>query len=396
MRGEELLLKFIKKGLSSEERFELEKLALEDDFLFEAWKGVLASDKEKVQSSLNQIISRLSGDQTARVVPLHRRIWPYAVAASLLLVFALSILLRSSQDVFDEDATILVQNDEENNREEEVAVILEGEAPEVSEPVETFGDNSIPSDKEQTPGVQQRPVASEITPSEPIPISSSTDASTDDMPNELTQEDLYNMKADEKPMSIPGTKDIISGQNLVVGRKSKMVSDTAPTQLQMLKVPDEAATRSRLKRALVPETNTNKRFDYLESEQSSQEDVLKMFYRDSSGTIIDIQMVDLSGSIIQSDAQPLIGFDAFNEVMRDHSDFGREDFFMIGWHSPYLAKMMFDTDEEGNPIGVHLINLIGDMADRIVDLFNKGGKWTPNQRGVRYDFNVPLKKPGKD
>jgi len=74
-----LIQKFLSQGLTEEERFDLEKKALDDDFLGDAWEGYqlhLEGDKHEVIPTLE---NRLAGQTVAadkgRVVSF-RKYWP--------------------------------------------------------------------------------------------------------------------------------------------------------------------------------------------------------------------------------------------------------------------------------------------------------------------------------
>jgi len=95
-RGAQLIDKYIRQGLSPAERYELEKLALDDALLAEAWEGLSAPYAQDNLAATKRLDKRLLDVQesTAKVVPLHKKLWPYAVAASLALVMAIGVLLR--------------------------------------------------------------------------------------------------------------------------------------------------------------------------------------------------------------------------------------------------------------------------------------------------------------
>ena len=100
MRGRELLSKYIRSGLSNDERFELEKIALDDDFLADAWEGLSHKDTKNAQEILSRLDQQLSTrTPEVKIVPIYRKLWPYAVAASLALVLSVGVLLRSDQGI---------------------------------------------------------------------------------------------------------------------------------------------------------------------------------------------------------------------------------------------------------------------------------------------------------
>ncbi len=100
MRGEELLIQYIESGLNREERFELEKLALDDPFLADAYEGITGPDSQQASLIIDRIRKNLNEQKgKEKVVPMYRKLWPYAVAASLIFVASVGILLRPASDV---------------------------------------------------------------------------------------------------------------------------------------------------------------------------------------------------------------------------------------------------------------------------------------------------------
>lgn len=81
-----LLDKFINKNLTKEERHELEKLALDDPFLFEAIQGFTEVEGHH-QERLYSLKSRLKSIDKKR----RKSLIPYGIAASILLLVSLSV-----------------------------------------------------------------------------------------------------------------------------------------------------------------------------------------------------------------------------------------------------------------------------------------------------------------
>lgn len=115
--GRSLIDKLIHSELTNEERFELEKRALDDDFLATAYEGFHESEKAEVVAALNRlkvkIQSKKEEKKEAKVVPFYRKLMPYAAAASLALVLG-------SLWFYNQDST-----SDLNTTQEQVAVSLE-------------------------------------------------------------------------------------------------------------------------------------------------------------------------------------------------------------------------------------------------------------------------------
>ena len=85
----ELLDKYLSKSLSSDERHELERLALDDPFLFEALNG-FAQAKEDHRKDIAVLRKNILSEPVKKKT---RSIVPYGIAASLLVVLGLSFWL---------------------------------------------------------------------------------------------------------------------------------------------------------------------------------------------------------------------------------------------------------------------------------------------------------------
>jgi len=137
MRAELLLKKYLQSGLSNDERLELEKLALEDAFVADAWEGLHNASPQSAIKALDNIAERLDhldNKEETRVVPLYRKIWPYAVAASLLLAWM-----------------IIPSGPTDHLGQQEVALVVDDEPMEVSDEVV-----SISSDQQSDPSGEDR------------------------------------------------------------------------------------------------------------------------------------------------------------------------------------------------------------------------------------------------
>ena len=129
-RGAQLLDTYIRQGLTAAERYELEKLALDDPLLAEAWEGLSAPYAQDNSAALQRLKSRLSSSQApeVKVVPIHKKVWPYAVAASLIMVMTIGLLLRQTNIDNHSAGSLAVQVDDqlsEDNQDGAVAMMDE-------------------------------------------------------------------------------------------------------------------------------------------------------------------------------------------------------------------------------------------------------------------------------
>ena len=206
MRGRELLSKYINSGLSNDERFELEKLALDDDFLADAWEGLSSNESKNAQQILARLDKRLSSlHPVAKVVPIYKKLWPYAVAASLALVLSVGVLLRSGQDL---DTGSMASVAAEQGVIETMADVSTKE--DISNQTSEVDDVSIvvesPSNSNLTAETQ---VNQNINTQLNLPIPNVDLESKDPILNGLTEERLNTIPQKDRPVPIPNAQKVL-------------------------------------------------------------------------------------------------------------------------------------------------------------------------------------------
>ena len=276
MRGEELLKKYLEKGLNSEERFELEKLSLDDDFLADAWEGISNEDREKVRLLFTRLEKRIYTKEDNKIVPISRKLWPYAVAASLALVFSIALLLRpgnSEDELLVPDSRIAditiddVQSPDVAIKFEESDQSKEAntQVPESTEEVNDLTNNSplLVSSK------------SGASLSDPVEIPTSEAPSSDKMPNALTEEDIKSLTESERPVPIPNQQEVVSSDNLAVAGRNNIIQDSFLTnQLNTLIIPrtdsEERTQKAATPQVINQDARSRKNFSAIESETLDQ------------------------------------------------------------------------------------------------------------------------------
>ena len=129
MKTEDLLQKYVSIGLSKDERFELEKRALEDDFLSEAWEGLQLHQGSDLRQKWNTIKAEwqhkyIVVQQPSTKVVAMRSWMQYAAAAAMLLLGATLFFMRSDESLSN-DAGIVAIDPTELTEEQEVLTASE-------------------------------------------------------------------------------------------------------------------------------------------------------------------------------------------------------------------------------------------------------------------------------
>ncbi len=113
----ELLDKYLNKNLSNDERHELERLALDDPFLFEALNGFAQAGDGHVQDISKMRKKIMSGQAQKK----RFSIIPYGVAASLLVVVGLSFWLMDSGNVGSDNQMAEVASSADTDKQGDIA-----------------------------------------------------------------------------------------------------------------------------------------------------------------------------------------------------------------------------------------------------------------------------------
>lgn len=167
-----------KDRLSFSERFELEKAALDDDFLFEALEGYAygqQADLNKTQNRLSALIKNTSEDAIIRKLVPYR--WVAGVAASVLLLSALIYVFQSSNSgISDMDKKTIVANEVNpvtEIQDETESSIIEQEKIATNEEREALNSIDIPKSEETQPVAKSLP-QEQVLKSNKTPESSQT------------------------------------------------------------------------------------------------------------------------------------------------------------------------------------------------------------------------------
>lgn len=167
----ELLRKFINGSINETERHHLERLALDDPFLFDALEGYAQSNDENLLSKVDGIIlnKEVSGVEIVKTTykPLRRLI---QIAAGFLLLAAVGYFIRNEIHTNETSEQVLVDSKRSRKTVPMVQDLTEGGATEqetyLSEEnlEETESDVVIPAAKKKEKMVEKRPEAQKSIP----------------------------------------------------------------------------------------------------------------------------------------------------------------------------------------------------------------------------------------
>jgi|GEM_PF-3459276 len=408
MRSIELLRKYLASDLTNEERFELEKLALDDDFLASAWEGLSGGDIEASRNAMARLEKRLSSKKKGgtKIIPLYRKLWPYAAAASVALGF---FYLRP---VTNEAAQM----------DQQVAITEVGSESDLNTSIAT-----IVADEVVMPAVEQ--IKSDLDKTEPMaedqkttPLKANKSARS---LNKTDTQSRQSRQPKEDKNDPPITKNQVSTvssirsydhteiPNKVLESEddipNTLTKDALATMPEAVPIPDVGITNidvesSKLKSGIEPSvviinSDNNPGFiayKKISEADSNVNDSISITYDD--GPII-VEEAVFDAVIPSSDdqmtpiAEPVVGQKTYKEVLRAKTTVTREDLFMLGIDMHTVVIIKFTVDEKGIPDQIKFENLpLGLITEKLEKLLKSAGPWKDaNQDWHTYSFTMPIK-----
>ncbi len=256
MRGRDLLSKYIESGLSNDERFELEKLALDDDFLADAWEGLSSPESNNTKKILARLNERLAlSNPETKVIPLYKKMWPYAVAASVIFVMSVGILLRSEQNV----TTDSIASKAKSIRLEETMADVSSVTEDLAEVVSSQSSESLVLSSEEKEKINQNTIerssSTQFQQSEPsgsvasIDLNKKLEVRTD----ESTAQTIARERS--MPSSQTSNDDSAASQNKVLANakldvNSSSVSNNQPAEEKIINHKPEQLPKARARKKI--------------------------------------------------------------------------------------------------------------------------------------------------
>ena len=376
MRGKELLLKHIHEELTPAERFELEKIAIEDDFVAEAWEG-LSSGQFDSEAILLRLQKRLTGPTSGRVVPFRKKVWPYAVAASIMLITATLLLLRQSPNTGVSTVDLEVDN-----------------------PAKVIA-MDIPNEKEEFTGAETERVENQK-------LNTDDDAIQSNDPRSISRE-VQSGQADKKiqvrkPIDTENLREDDQARQANTQVSEALVVTENKTEDGLDQIPKELKSDSDKSLALSNHSEMSRTMSIIADPAPSENDqnqVVNRIVRNKSDLSNDITSTKMAESrqintpalkvATQGAAEPLIGFEEWRKIILENSQFTSEDFLRSGLTQPVIVTLTFSLDDMGNPVEIQVINAPEQIGLQTVELFKKGGGWKSDKLPITYNFNVPVR-----
>ena len=391
MRSKFLISKYLNEGLTPEERFELEKMALDDPLTGDAWEGILSGDQKEVAKVWNKIELRREAQRTPKIIPLHKKIWPYAVAASFALVLSFTFLLQqqnqSANDLASEialsnepessDLNIAMDSEERLEATRKAEMIFEEKEKELIREIEDASAlvETNPSARDAFTKVEKKETSNTVK------VVERTSAIPNKIPeddqvalNALTAERLAEMPENEKPVAIPN-----AAEPAIAASAPASNSDSFNNLKSRVDSVNQAKLKTDIAGAATPKFNKD---EIIERPQFEEDLSASLRGKSAKKALVSDQ----------NQQGPRDGVGAFYKKLSENTEVTREELFMYGIKMPYEVTVEFEVDIQGTPINVQVPGVSGSLADKIIDLFPKGGLWKLSGGPFEYRLKVPIKE----
>ncbi len=373
MKSKDLLRKYIERGLTQEERFELEKRALEDAFLSDAWEGLQVEQKSNLAQRWKLIEQEWDKHNLSKHSPkiIAIRHWlPYAaVAATILALLAIVFLFRSNEVLQEQASTLAIETSD-----------LSGEASPIPVDIEEVEKEAKILDAAQ----QSRTIAQieKIT----------------THPEEVHMTNAQSTKVEriDKQNKVAYAKQI---------RSSDVLSDLNQEQAETIETP--VAIKTSIKRPIRnEEVSSTQAIAYttdkvgeegigqsrsLAISKPSDQKVLSI--NDKQPRIKKLKARPQTVLSQKTSVVPRIGIEAFEQLINKHG-LTNEEAFLLGLQSPIDLLISFDLDDNDMPINIEIAE--GSMApviiQRVIKLLKESGQWDAEGRkqALRYSIKLPI------
>ncbi len=425
-RGALLIDKYIREGLTPEERYELEKLALDDPLLAEAWEGLSAPYATDNLGAIKRLDKRLLGQSTeqAKVVPLYKKIWPYAVAASLAMVMTFGILLRqdSASEGVSGFASDQIESTSRSYKSAPVAMATEStpETPDAAKET-TIVSSSAPA----------RTIVSDAstntTKAEAVPADATKEVTYESVTVATSSEEQHDNMDHSRKKAISsktsaarsaGTGEVSSFQpDMMAARKVAVDNDvvaiaTRDGNDKNLKTPADGSV------ATHQEVDYNAEAISISPEELAGQMDMPVTYipdtmkEETAKKTEEYKAKGKEPAVVPSDEiaekmsmpstpvnpiiepMPAVGFTEYEKLLNDQVDIPKEDFFMKGIKEYMPVYVLFEVDKKGNPKEVKFSkepSLTDDQKSQILKAFESVSPWTDAPTGRTLSYTLKLR-----
>lgn len=438
-RGALLIDKYIRKGLSPEERYELEKLALDDPLLAEAWEGLSAPYAIDNLAATQRLDNRLldKSKRSSKVIPLHKKLWPYAVAASLALVMAIGILLRQDspgengdvyataphveEDRYTTDASVAMISEEVSTGESTLAVVQSTEANLTEQVVASKKvDDFALARSTSSEGSTHRDISTSVSSKESmVAQESDNDKGAEPRSKRAPREATTNNSAAARSAKVGNTPPVVakdmmaartvSADELASNHEEKVVmidknlkattdDGTRPTH-QEIEYSDTVISISSEELATVMDMPVTFINDTMK-EESTKKKTEEYSNKGKKRVVVPVDEVSEKISMPSTPINPIIepmpavGLDEYDKLLNDQVDIPKDEFFMRGIKDYMPIYVLFQVNEKGMPIDVKFSkdpSLSAKEKQQIIKAFETVSPWKDAPTGTTLSYTLKLR-----
>lgn len=330
--------RWLQGELHRDELHELEREALDLEFLGDAMEGITLYHTTALDRINDQLTQKLSEKKIQKKKSIIVMYWPYAAAASLVLVLSTFFLLK--------EPTVQIKTSS-----------LVADAATSEDIVESADDINEVATEESAPAEEKENIITNNPSVKSVPPTSSP------------------VNTFSSPIVAKSQKEEVKEQIVLDNASESAIESIASSELPVAKLAAKPSGDA------PAEVNTIVKKE--EIKLAPQSEVLT-----SAPTISQKpDKFTLTRALSQDAAvQPVMGAEAFDKILRDNP-FPKEWLFMRGLKNGDTYTIQFELDNEGFPTRINGLGLPADILDQIMKL---SGKWTAPEgsKTIRYPLKV--------
>ena len=389
MKSKELIQKYLEQGLSEDERFLLEKRAMDDEFLDTSWEGLQlhqTSDTKKVVPNLAHRLSQAQKKSVGRVV-MFKKYWPMAIAASVSLLVAANFLFSPTSVVDEFDNTIALEE----------TAFDDGIAPQI-----TLDENEIvvTENKSTTPTrittAKQRSTPLLLTKKQEVNSPEEIQIANEERQDLKTKTQTVAPSEDqEKEVIAVIVEDQVIKDDQKVPATIKLGNKTSD-QVEIIafnEVPDRVQGEAIAYNSKIPLTAKN-------SIGADRPIPLDQNYKPKSIEEISAfaPSLKMARRISQDSllSAPAAGWAAFNNYLQENTTLTKDVLFMRNIKPPFNVHLSFKLDVKNHPSDIKVLSPLSNskfINNEAIRLLKEGGPWEhpDNKKAIRYEMKIPTK-----
>ncbi len=377
MKWQSHIIKYLKGDLSREEQWQLEKEALDDDFLAEAWEGYVLQPNAQHEVRLRSLEQSIHTPKGRRVIRF-KQLVPFAAAAAVLISVSTYFLLKDSAKDITNDLVVM-QTSEESEQVASSFSDIDSDARTLNPPVAV--------DVAQEENKPSKYSNSTNSRSKLVDETNINSASVDSKKTITPTENASNQHVD---LAILGEKD---------GAFSNDLSKATGTQPSLLlaAVVEKSLPADQESTSFKASVNDSPSFVAQGAKEVGSISRSEIIVAENNVIALTLVNENDDQGLTPHTFEPKIGLAAFLKELGEKTIITREWLFMRGISVPQKVVLSFELTEQGLPIKLKILtsSALDDVNKEAIRLMNLGHEWRNDDLMIKeltFELEFPLIK----